>query len=369
MTDSPSDLPVLLIVEDDEGLQRQLKWAYDGYRVVAAGAERVGVIRIASFGEQNFGAACEEAWHARGAVSGDPCDDACADAFYEDVSRRLVATFARTLEQIERSGVRTLVVDVTGNGGGSGLADALARELSPVALRSSPVGLVRHPHSLKALAEQESLMVRELARVDLPAQHRALLASARAQLATTIRDIETPCDLGPLWRGEGVGCRQLVSDGMYSTGVLSYARPEEFTELDIAPSLFHPLSYEYREGIYTGRLFILMDRASASATELFAALLRDNGAATLIGERSWGAGCGYTNGGIQLELPSVEMTLHAPDCARLRASGENERAGLAPDLPLAWKAENQAGKARMALAAAASSARASRPSSPAPPGP
>jgi len=28
---------VLLIVEDDEGLQRQLKWAYDGYKVVAAG--------------------------------------------------------------------------------------------------------------------------------------------------------------------------------------------------------------------------------------------------------------------------------------------------------------------------------------------
>jgi two-component system NtrC family response regulator len=35
MTDK-SDLPVLLVVEDDEGLQRQLKWAYDGYRVVSA---------------------------------------------------------------------------------------------------------------------------------------------------------------------------------------------------------------------------------------------------------------------------------------------------------------------------------------------
>ena len=29
-------LPVLLIVEDDEGLQRQLKWAYEGYQVVSA---------------------------------------------------------------------------------------------------------------------------------------------------------------------------------------------------------------------------------------------------------------------------------------------------------------------------------------------
>jgi two-component system NtrC family response regulator len=35
MTDQ--NLPVLLIVEDDEGLQRQLKWAYEGYRIVLAG--------------------------------------------------------------------------------------------------------------------------------------------------------------------------------------------------------------------------------------------------------------------------------------------------------------------------------------------
>ncbi|MEA3067586.1 MAG: two-component system, NtrC family, response regulator [Sphingomonadales bacterium] len=36
MTDS-SQPKALLIVEDDEGLQRQLKWAYDGYQVVCAG--------------------------------------------------------------------------------------------------------------------------------------------------------------------------------------------------------------------------------------------------------------------------------------------------------------------------------------------
>ena len=41
MTDLP--LPVLLIVEDDEGLQRQLKWAYDGYTVVSATDRRSAV--------------------------------------------------------------------------------------------------------------------------------------------------------------------------------------------------------------------------------------------------------------------------------------------------------------------------------------
>src|SRR3982750_1033402 len=47
MTD-PIELPVLLVVEDDEGLQRQLKWAYDGYRVVCAGnrAEAIDALRV-----------------------------------------------------------------------------------------------------------------------------------------------------------------------------------------------------------------------------------------------------------------------------------------------------------------------------------
>jgi two-component system, NtrC family, response regulator len=43
-----ADLPVLLIVEDDEGLQRQLKWAYEGYRVVSATdrAEAIELVRL-----------------------------------------------------------------------------------------------------------------------------------------------------------------------------------------------------------------------------------------------------------------------------------------------------------------------------------
>ena len=43
-----TELPVLLIVEDDEGLQRQLKWAYEGYRVVSAGdrATAIEMVRL-----------------------------------------------------------------------------------------------------------------------------------------------------------------------------------------------------------------------------------------------------------------------------------------------------------------------------------
>ena len=37
MTDKPAPLPKLLIVEDDPGLQRQLRWAYEGYQILPAG--------------------------------------------------------------------------------------------------------------------------------------------------------------------------------------------------------------------------------------------------------------------------------------------------------------------------------------------
>jgi two-component system NtrC family response regulator len=46
MTDT-SNLKVLLVVEDDEGLKRQLNWAYEGYRVVCAGnrAQAIEAVR------------------------------------------------------------------------------------------------------------------------------------------------------------------------------------------------------------------------------------------------------------------------------------------------------------------------------------
>jgi two-component system NtrC family response regulator len=40
---SNSDTKVLLVVEDDEGLQRQLKWAYEGYQVVCASDRQAAI--------------------------------------------------------------------------------------------------------------------------------------------------------------------------------------------------------------------------------------------------------------------------------------------------------------------------------------
>ena len=48
MTDK-ANLPVLLVVEDDEGLQRQLKWAYEGYQVVCAGHRAAAIEALRAY--------------------------------------------------------------------------------------------------------------------------------------------------------------------------------------------------------------------------------------------------------------------------------------------------------------------------------
>ncbi|HEX6644069.1 MAG TPA: hypothetical protein VF037_05295, partial [Gemmatimonadales bacterium] len=159
--------------------------------VADASGEAVGVLRIASFSEWNYARSCEEAWTRRAAVAADACAEDCQDEIYGEVSRTLVASLARTLEELERRGVRTLVVDVTGNGGGSGIADALARELTAVPLRASPVGLIRHPHPLESLRESDSLFARELASADLGAAHRRALEDGRARVSHTMDQIGT----------------------------------------------------------------------------------------------------------------------------------------------------------------------------------
>lgn len=87
-------------------------------------------------------------------------------------------------------------------------------------------------------------------------------------------------------------------------------------------------------------VFVLVNRLTASASELLAAVLQDNHAATVVGERTLGAGCGYTNGGIPLRLAHSGLKVAVPDCARFRLDGRDETEGVVPDRALSWTAED-----------------------------
>jgi hypothetical protein len=58
--------------------------------------------------------------------------------------------------------------------------------------------------------------------------------------------------------------------------------------------------------------------------------MKDNRAATLIGARTFGAGCGYVDGGTRTRLRAIPRDVRMPNCARFLKDGTNEIEGVAP---------------------------------------
>lgn len=77
---------------------------------------------------------------------------------------------------------------------------------------------------------------------------------------------------------------------------------------------------------------MVVDGDTWSAAEQFAAVLQDSHAAVIGGAPTGGAGCGHTDGGTPTTLAHSRGVLKLPDCARLRGDGDNEAAGVQPDL-------------------------------------
>lgn len=96
---------------------------------------------------------------------------------------------------------------------------------------------------------------------------------------------------------------------------------------------------------------VLIDRRSASASELVAAALQDNARATVLGQRSFGKGTVQTTFALGDEaMGALKMTssyYHRP------AGPTVQKTGVAPDIELAAPAPQEAGHAEAAAAAAA----------------
>ncbi|MBW0144537.1 S41 family peptidase [Sphingomicrobium clamense] len=208
-----------------------------------------GIVRIAAFGENKYKEACAEAAEA----------GLDARALQLATRKRLNAHFDETLSALREAGAKRLVIDATGNGGGSEwIADIVAKLGEGNLGRSSP-----------------------------------LLA-------------DPACDRRAIWEGQKV------------CPVLKPNAKKEWIE---------------GSGLWTGPISLLLDRRSASATEGFAVWLADNDRAVLVGERTFGAGCGYIDGGHAVQLKAAPLYVLMPNCARFTAAGVNEIEGIEPDLP------------------------------------
>ena len=233
-----------------------------------AGESRVGIIRISLFSPHNAKAECAKAWSERRTESSGHCNVACQDSVYYRTGRLLAKELRKSVLQLEREGVSSIVVDLGGNGGGSEWVVHAVRAVTGSPLSSHATFMTKTDRDGRCRWEE----------------------ALRQQCSNIIPMDPDPETLAAL--------------------------EENSTPKPVRP------------------LFVLVDGGTASASEYFAAVLRDNDAARIIGTRTLGAGCGYMNGGGEFVLPRTGLRVRVPNCVRIRKNGVNERAGIRPDVEL-----------------------------------
>lgn len=300
---------------------------------IMAGKHRVGVLKIGLFSSEAFPSLCHDALQALAVAPDAPCGDDCADRIARWADARMTEDFMAQIEALKRTGIDALVVDIAGNGGGSEWAEAAARILTSRRLVSEHVNFVRGTQWAKEFGDAGKGL-RDAAAKSAP-DDRAFLAKLADEADAKQKQADTPCDSAPLLRREHPSCAWL-GEGFYASGMIASADPVALRGKSWAPTVFTPMEYPYREGVWHGPLIVLIDGEAWSASEEFAAVLQDNHAAFLVGEPTGGAGCGHTEGSEPVVLTNSGGHLSLPDCARVRADGTNEVRGVIPDLLLRW---------------------------------
>lgn len=298
--------------------------------VLKAGGKMLGVIRIGLFAEQAFPLLCEREHPAPA-----PCDSVCQQKIFTRVGKALTRTLERQVQVLAAKKVDAIVVDITGNRGGTDWAEAAARVVTGPGLAAPRISFIKHPHWVKGIDSRLNDIDLDLKRTTNGAAQRAWLMAARGELIKSRSLAAEPCERDAIWKNQRV-CALLVPGRLHSTGLEATPRALDFRGYEAAWVHYNVARYEPNVA-WQGRLAILVDNNTVSAAELFAATLKDNDRATLIGAPTRGAGCGYTDGGIPITLQHSGVQIKVPDCARLRANGENEVAGILPDLLVPWR--------------------------------
>ncbi len=294
---------------------------------------KVGVIRIALFSEHAFPDVCQQAIQDLHLQDSAKCDTACEDTIERESGNRLSAALVRRAAQLRTAGASAILVDITHNGGGSDWVEPLPKVLSSVPLREPRLGFLKQEHWTSQLKEHLNDVETDLKKGASP---KDVLEDAATRLRSAIARSQEGCDRSGVWTDGQLKCTLLVSDVLFVSGVLNYAPPGAFASLESRTTLFHPEFYNYSESSDRLPLYVVVDGDTWSAAEYFAAILQDNGAATILGDVTGGAGCGYTNGGIPSTLKNSRAVVKMPDCVRLRKDGSNENFGVVPDVWIPW---------------------------------
>lgn len=280
------------------------------------GKNKIGFARIAAFGQGNYPELCAQEWETyRDTVDGN-CDKKCQEKFvYERLPNRLLAEFEQALAHLAREEITALILDITSNGGGTDWVGAVMRMLTTKPVLCGQFGFIRHPHWAKNFREQKEELFTKLKAATDP-ELKQKLQTKLTQVEVDLKEVTKKCDRSKIWTTKGYkpSCSLVVK------------RPV----LDCSPNE----DFQYKSGIYQAPLFVLVNNGTASVSEDLVGRFKDSGIATIIGERTKGSGCGFTNGGIKLKLKNSGIRVVMSDCARFLRDGTNEVQGIAPDIEL-----------------------------------
>lgn len=281
----------------------------------------LGILRIASFLRSDYEPLCVQEWNRfrNKMKDGSSCNSACMDTFLEEVlDNRLLTEVDRALSDLKRHQIDALLLDLTHNGGGTSWESAVRAMLTDKEMNCGKMGFIRHPHWITQFEEdlRESNAALAKAKSERETDHiKSKIAAAELDLS----EAKKTCDLSNLW-----------TDVTF--------QPDCSLIADVHGDPCHiSARFRYTPGLYNGPLFVLVDDYTSSASEDLAARYQDNKAATIIGERTLAAGCGYTNGGIAYKLKNSGIEVKIPDCARFRVDHSNEVSGIQPDWQMDMK--------------------------------
>jgi hypothetical protein len=293
----------------------------------------VVILRIGLFSEHAFPEICKQALRTLNVAENADCDLNCSNKIELETANLLTAALVRRANALRQAGAKALLVDITHYGGGSDWVEAPPRVLSSLPLRDLQFAFIKHEHWTNQL--QERLLDIETD-IRNGAGPRAVLEDAAGKMQKAVEESKRSCNRAEVWETGKLNCSLVVKGLLHTSGVLAYAKPGSFTSLESRTTLFHPIRYAYTEDPNRLPVYVLVDRETWSAAEYFAAILQDNHAATIVGELTGGAGCGYTNGGIPTTLKNSGAQVKMPDCIRVRAGGSDEVDGITPDVLVPW---------------------------------
>lgn len=293
---------------------------------------RVGVLRISVFVPHGAPQFCRTAIAELNIRADQACDERCADSILTRTYEKLTASLQDQVRGLQAAGAKQLLVDITSNGGGSEWVQAAARVISPRPLQSPQSGFVRGEHWSRHWRN----FANELrgAAATATAKDRSQLLAWAAEADAARREADKPC----LAQSD---CEWLGRAG-FATGLVASAPAGTFDGNPWGVHVFSLAQYPYRDSVWSAPVIVLVDERTGSAAEDFAATLQDNHAAVIVGGRTAGAGCGYTNGGTPTTLNNTRAVLRLPDCVRFRADGSNAVNGVIPDVLVGMRGHDSA---------------------------